>query len=231
MRVTAVILAAGRGCRMGGSENKVFLPIGGFSLLTWTLSALMAASRINEIVVVAQPEDVDRIQPLCPAGRIQTSIVPGGAVRRDSAVAGVQAASGEIVLIHDGARPFPSLELIDRVIDGAVEHGACIPILPVVDTLRRVDERLVRRDPIDRTGLVRVQTPQGFRTSLIRRALPLSSPDAPDDAAAVLALGERVWTVAGEPINLKVTTSADLPLAEDIAGRLHRPTSESPPAR
>jgi len=231
MRVTAVILAAGRGRRMGGSENKVLLPIAERSLLAWTLEAFMTSSRIDEIVVVAQPEEMDRIRSLCPAGTPQTLIVSGGAVRRDSATAGVQAASGEITLIHDGARPFPSLELIDRVIDGTVEHGACIPVLPVVDTLRRADERLVCQDQIDRKGLVHVQTPQGFRTSLIRHALSLSPPDASDDATAVLALGEKVWTVPGEPFNLKVTTFADLLVAEAIAGSLHRLAADSPPAR
>jgi 2-C-methyl-D-erythritol 4-phosphate cytidylyltransferase len=219
MRVSAVILAAGRGRRMGGDANKVFLSIAGEPLLVRTFRAFVASERIDEIVLVVGPGEEARVRDLLPAARFETTVVPGGAMRRDSAIAGVEAAYGEIVLIHDGARPFPSPELIERVIVGAVEHGACVPTLPVIDTLRRgsADGSLSAGD-IERCELVRIQTPQGFRTSLIRRALALAPPDAPDDASAVLVLGEVVWPVAGEPTNLKVTVPEDLPLAEAVAG-------------
>ncbi len=222
MRVTAVILAAGRGRRMGGDDNKTFLPIAGQPLLEHTIRAFAASPRIDEIVLVVAPnEEEDRVRGILPTAPPTVSLIPGGDVRRDSSIAGVEAASGEIVLIHDGARPFPSLELIDRVIRGAVEHDACVPVLPLADTVRPIaDDGLLGVDRIDRRGLARIQTPQGFKASLIRRALPFSSPEVPDDAAAVLALGEKVWGVPGEPTNLKVTVPEDLPLAEAIAERL-----------
>jgi len=219
MRVSAVILAAGRGRRMRRDANKVLLSIAGAPLLVHTFRAFAASPRVDEIVLVVGPGEEAQVRGLLPPFPRTTAIVPGGGMRRDSAIAGVEAARGDIVLIHDGARPFPSLDLIERVIDGAVEHGACVPILPVVDTLRRSPaEGSLCAEDVDRRDLVRIQTPQGFRRSLIRRALPLCPADAPDDAAAVFALGEAVWPVAGEPANLKVTVPGDLPLAEAIAG-------------
>jgi len=221
MRVTAVILAAGRGHRMGGSDSKTFLPIAGQPLLAHAFRAFATSPMIDEIILVVAPDEEDRVRGMLPPAALSISFVPGGDVRRDSSIAGVEAASGEIVLIHDGARPFPSPALIERVIRGAVEHGACAPVLPVADTLRPIaDDGLLLPDPVDRRGLVRIQTPQGFRASLIRRALPLSPPDVTDDAGAVLALGGEVWGVTGEPTNLKVTVPGDLPLAEAIAQRL-----------
>lgn len=225
MRVTAVVLAAGRGRRMGGDENKTFLQLAGRPLLCHALSAFAESSRIDEIVVVVRPGEEERVRSLLPAGTLPVSIVAGGDVRRDSAIAGVGAATGEIVLIHDGARPFPSPSLIDRVTESAIRHGACVPALPVVDTLRSVDDGLLGDRLLDRSELVRIQTPQGFRRSSILRALPLSSPNVPDDAGAILALGEKVWTVPGELTNLKVTNPADFAMAEAICERLGLLTS------
>jgi 2-C-methyl-D-erythritol 4-phosphate cytidylyltransferase len=223
MRVTAVILAAGRGRRMEGAENKAFLSIAGEPLLSHTIRAFSQSSRISEIVLVVRAGEEDLVGALLPSGAPPVSIVRGGDARRDSALAGVSAVAGKIVLIHDGARPFPSIELIDRVIDGAIQHEACIPVLPVVDTIRSTrDDGFLSDRLLDRSGLTRAQTPQGFHTQLIRRALAASPPDVPDDAAAVLALGSEVWSVPGEPTNLKVTSPADLILAEAIGEKLQR---------
>ena len=221
MRVTAVILAAGRGRRMERGENKAFLSIAGSPLLSHTLRAFSRSPRISEIVVVVRACEEDRVRALLPDGLPPVSIVPGGDVRRDSAIAGVAAAAGRIVLIHDGARPFPSMELIERVVDGVIQHEACIPVLPIVDTVRPTkDDGFLSDRLLDRSGLTRAQTPQGFLTELIRQALALSPPNISDDASAVLALGSAVWTVPGEPTNLKVTAPEDLVLAEAIAEKL-----------
>lgn len=221
MRVTAVLLAAGRGRRMGRGENKAFAIVSGTPLLGLTIRAFARCASIDEIVIVAAAGERERVSALLPAVSQPIRIVDGGAERRDSSRAGVETASGDIVLLHDGARPFASAQLIDRVIAGAIEHGACVPVLPVVDTLRHVEVNgALACETLDRSAVARIQTPQAFRRELIRRALETCPPDAPDDAAAVLALGERVVAVAGEPTNLKVTTPEDLALAEAIAVKL-----------
>jgi len=203
---------------MGLGENKAYARVGGVPLLYLALRPFLACSRIDDIVVVVGPGEAGRARALLPPGSKTVRVVPGGEVRRDSAVAGVEASSGDIVLIHDGARPFASVSLIARVIDGAVAHGACVPVLPVVDTLRAIGaDGFLRADTLDRAGLVRMQTPQGFRRELIRQALSASSSDISDDAAALLALGHPVATTAGESTNLKITSPADLVLAEAIA--------------
>jgi len=223
VRASAVILAAGRGHRIGSGENKAFLPIADRPLLVWTLLAFADVPEVSEIVLVVAPGEKERVRRLLQTGLPPATLVGGGDVRRDSALAGVDAASGEIVLIHDGARPFASVELIGRVLAGAIEVGACVPVLPIVDTLREIAPGdSLTAAVLDRERIVRVQTPQGFRRSLIRRALQTAEPDVPDDAGAVLALGEAVRPVPGEETNLKVTVPGDLPLAEAIA-EIRRP--------
>lgn len=221
MRVTAVILAAGRARRMGAGENKAFLLLGAVPILRRAIGAFLESARIGEFVVVARPGEEERVRGLLPTFGTTIRVVQGGEHRRDSALAGVGAATGDLVLIHDGARPFPSPELIERVIDGTERHGACIPVLPITDTVRFKGEGDCLGDrTLDRSRMVRIQTPQGFRTSLIRRALDLSPATIPDDADAVLALGEPVWTVPGEATNLKITSPDDLLLANAIDERL-----------
>jgi 2-C-methyl-D-erythritol 4-phosphate cytidylyltransferase len=177
------------------------------------------------LIVVAHPDEVGIAASLLPPLDVPVRVIEGGAERHDSALAGVTAATGDIVLVHDAARPFPSPSLIDRVLDGALQHGACIPVIPAVDTLRRVGAGgFALRDDVDRAGLVRVQTPQGFRLDLLREALSRwSHPTAPsDDAAAVLACGFPVSTVDGDAWNIKITTQLDLQFATHVAASLER---------
>jgi len=221
MRVTAVLLAGGRGRRMGRGENKAFAIVSGTPLLGLTVGAFARCPAIDEIVLVAARGERERVSSLLPPISQPVRIVDGGSERRDSARAGVEASSGDIVLLHDGARPFVSAELIERVVAAAIEHGACVPVLPVVDTLRHVEkDGMLASAVLDRSTVARMQTPQAFRRELIRRALRTCPNDASDDAAAVLALGEGVITVPGEATNLKVTTPEDLALAEAIAAGL-----------
>jgi 2-C-methyl-D-erythritol 4-phosphate cytidylyltransferase len=185
------------------------------------LRAFLAFSKVEQIVLVVASADLDRARSLEEAASDSVEIVLGGETRRESALAGLEAVRGDHVLIHDGARPFPSFELLRRVLEGAERFGACVPALPIVDTVRtRSEDGFLDPSEIDRSRLVRIQTPQGFRTSLLRRALPASPAGATDDAAAVLALGEPVATVPGDPENLKVTLPEDLPIAEAIGVRV-----------
>jgi|LZCG01.1.fsa_nt_gb 2-C-methyl-D-erythritol 4-phosphate cytidylyltransferase len=219
--VSAILLAAGRGTRIGAKENKVYIEIEKKPLLSYALNAFSKSPLIDEIVLVVAAGEERRAAPLIADLAKEVRIVRGGTRRQDSSRAGVEGASGKIVLIHDAARPFPSQALIARVISGVKEHGACVPVLSAVDTLRYRDEGgSLLPQVVTRRSLLQIQTPQGFRRELIRRALDRNDREFTDDAGAVLETGEGVWTVPGERVNLKVTTREDLNLARALAAFL-----------
>ena len=220
MHASGVILAAGRSERFRGRVNKVFVLLRGRPLLRWCVDAFLASGAVEELVVVARPGEEGQISALLSEVPLPVQVVLGGERRQDSARAGVEAARGEYVLVHDAARPLVSPELIRRVLKATEEFEAAVPVLSVVDTVRYVDERgFLRPEDVRRAGLVRIQTPQGFRRKLLlsalehaeRQGLPLT-----DDASAVLALGRRVAAVPGSPENLKITHPEDLKLAESL---------------
>jgi len=220
VHASGVILAAGRSERFRGRVNKVFVLLRGRPLLRWCVDAFVASGAVEELVVVARPGEEGQISALLSEVPLPVQVVLGGERRQDSARAGVEAARGEYVLVHDAARPLVSPELIRRVLKATEEFEAAVPVLSVVDTVRYVDERgFLRPEDVRRAGLVRIQTPQGFRRELLlsalehaeRQGLPLT-----DDASAVLALGRRVAAVPGSPENLKITHPEDLKLAESL---------------
>ncbi len=214
MSVTAVILAAGRGERMNAPMNKALLPLAGKPVLAYSVRAFAAVAAVNEIVIVTRAGEEERVRKIATSLFPTVKVVPGGERRQDSAQAGVGAATGEIVLIHDAARPFPSRALIARVIAETERYGACVPVIPVADTLRYADHGgFLRPQAVTRTGLFRVQTPQGFLRSQILAALTTTNETITDDASAVLATGGVVHTTPGEETNIKLTTKADLLLA------------------
>ena len=216
-RVSAIILAAGRGTRIGADKNKVFLEIASRPLLSYTIAAFAGCKEIDEIVLVVASGEEEAASSLIGSIEKDVQIIRGGMRRQDSSCAGVSAARGEIVLIHDAARPFVTSDLIMRLIEGTREHGACVPALPIVDTIRQgTIGSPLEANLIDRSRLLRMQTPQGFNRDLIMKALSETGNDFTDDAAAVLACGNLVWTVEGEETNVKVTTQEDLALAEII---------------
>ncbi len=219
--VSAILLAAGSGTRIGAGENKVYLDIKGKPLLSYTLRAFSKSTLIDEIILVVAAGEEPRAVPLLVDLRTQAHIVRGGRERQDSSRAGVSAAKGKIVLIHDAARPFPSQALIARVVTGVKLRGACVPVLPTVDTLRyRNAEGFLLPQLVERRGLLQMQTPQGFRREIIEQALAVAGLRFTDDAGALLAMGAKVWTVPGERGNFKVTTKEDLALAKAFAGTL-----------
>jgi 2-C-methyl-D-erythritol 4-phosphate cytidylyltransferase len=216
MTVSAVILAAGCGERMRAKTRKAFLELAGQPLLGYSVEAFSHVPRVKEIIVVVHPGDLEALHSIAP----HANAVVGGATRRDSSLAGIGAATGEIILIHDGCRPFASPALIDRVIDHAERHGAAVPVLPSAETLYRLGgaERHVE-EVLDRASIVRAQTPQGFRRSLLLRCLGAADPNVTDDASALIAQGEPVFTVEGEIANLKITYPEDLHWAAAFAER------------
>jgi len=215
----AILLAAGRGDRMRGDGNKVLLPIVGREVLLHAIDAFSDIPDIHELVIVAQPVEHDIIATLLSSQRIPFRLTVGGTTRRDSALAGVRASTSSHVLIHDGARPFTSRALILRVLEALKTHAAVIPILTQTDhthVLRSDGRHLTLQEPSQPVPIARAQTPQGFHRQLILECLETAPLDCRDDATAVLLSGRDVFTVNGDPANIKITYPEDLPLGEAI---------------
>jgi 2-C-methyl-D-erythritol 4-phosphate cytidylyltransferase len=212
VRASGIILAAGRSERFG--EDKIFAELQGLPVLLHSVRAFLVAEVVEEIVVVARPGTEFRVAMLLQDLDFPIRVVTGGQRRRDSSLAGVEAACGEFVLIHDAARPLVSPELIKRVLASAEAHGAAVPVLPMVDTLRYVENGFLKPEVLPRAGLVAMQTPQGFRRDLLLPALEECDEDLPDDAAALLSRGIPVAVVPGDRRNLKLTYPEDLALAQ-----------------
>lgn len=218
MKASALIPAAGSGERLGREINKVFCTVGGKPILAYTLSVFEECSAIEEIILVVRGEDIATARGLCCAFGFSKvrHIIKGGRHRQDSVAAGLEAVSGDIVAIHDAARPFVTEDLVIRTIREATRSGACIAAVPVIDTVKRAAEGKVI-ETLSRTDLYAVQTPQTFRTELIKRAYREACAKgiiATDDASLVEALGEQVILVQGSYENVKVTTPSDLEWAE-----------------
>ena len=220
-----VVVAAGRSSRMDGID-KIGAKIGGRPLLDWTLATFAGCARIERIVVVTAAERVDEVRAArwLPA---RATIVAGGTRRQESVAAGVDAiragvaADNRIVLVHDGARPAASGALVERVIDAVDAHGAALPVLPVVETLKRIRGSEVA-GTIDRQGLALAQTPQGVRLDILRLAYERYPPSGretfTDEAALLEACTIPIHVVPGDVDNLKVTVPTDLQRAAVILG-------------
>ena len=231
-RVSLIIVAAGRGVRLGGATPKQYLSCAGKPLLCHTLEWLAAAQDFVAITVVIHSDDralydavVARLSPRAKAMLSEPAY--GGASRQASVRLGLEAQSGlgvDIVLIHDGARPFPSTELVLRAIEAASKHGAAIPAISVTDTIKQVDAQGLIVGSPDRAVLRAAQTPQSFRFDLILDAhRKAERDDLTDDAAVAEQAGHPVYVFDGDADNLKVTTMQDL--AKAVA-RLSTPASE-----
>jgi 2-C-methyl-D-erythritol 4-phosphate cytidylyltransferase len=196
--------------------DKLMLEVGGLPLLAWTVRAAAAAATVRRIIIVARPDRVQELAAEPWLREVAATVVAGGARRQDSVAAGVEAADGEVVLIHDGARPLATSDLLDRVAHAAREHGAAVPIVAVPESMRRVvDGRIVQI--LDRTDLHRSQTPHGARRQTLLQVYAVQDPRGPetfiDETTLVQSSGVTVTTVPGEPANLKVTLPGDEQLA------------------
>ena len=220
MTVAALILAGGRGTRAGGGIPKQYREIDGISVLRRAIDCFVDCPAVNLIRVVIHADD----QALYRAATAGLDILPpviGGTERHLSAVNGLESLSDfetDIVLIHDAARPFADRGMIERIIAALADAAGAIPALPVSDTLKRVasTDDLIE-ETVDRAGLWRAQTPQGFRFKAILKAHGQRDSDLPtDDAAVMEEAGMVVCVVDGEERNIKVTTEADFERAEQI---------------
>jgi len=215
MRTAAIIVAAGRGTRAGGEVAKQWQTLRGRPVLEWTIAAFEAHPRVDEIVLVVATEDLGFVAELGLEAR--ATIALGGASRSLSVLSGLGETEADQVLIHDGARPLVGAEVIDRVLEALETHEGAAPALPVTDALWQGTDGIVAGVQ-PRDGLFRAQTPQGFRTDVIRAAMAAHDGSAADDVEVARAAGHRVAIVAGSEDNLKITHPEDFTRAARILG-------------
>ncbi|WP_199422772.1 2-C-methyl-D-erythritol 4-phosphate cytidylyltransferase [Actinotalea solisilvae] len=245
MRVAAVLTAAGSGSRLGSDLPKALVPLAGEPVVAHAARALVAAADLTHLVVTAPPAHVVDVAAalagLAPGG-CRVDVVPGGPSRQASVAAGLAAvvASGDlapadVVLVHDAARPLVGADAVRRVVAAAARHGAAIPGLAVTDTVKVVDDAGRVTATPDRRTLRAVQTPQGFTLDVLRRAHEAGrdrahdeATAATDDAGLVEALGLEVRVVDGDPRAVKITTAADLALAERLLHEDAAPITTAP---
>lgn len=226
-RLALVVPAAGSSARMGGNVRKPLIDLLGLPVICHTLKRFQGIAGLEQVIVVAHPDDLARIKasPLWP--QLQqfgaTALVAGGARRQNSVAQGVETVTPgvEIVLIHDAVRPLVPRAAIEESIRMAAEYGAAIVAMPVSDTIKRARGEGTR-ETVERHDLWAAQTPQVFRTELIRRALEAADRDGfecTDDAQLVERLGVEVKLVRGSHENFKITTPEHLRMAEALLGR------------
>jgi 2-C-methyl-D-erythritol 4-phosphate cytidylyltransferase len=213
--VSVIIVAAGEGKRFGGAKQ--FARLRDKAVLDWSLEKFELHQRVSEIILVLK-EEKDKERYLIRYKKL-SAVVKGGEKRQDSVMAGfnqVEPEKGKIVLVHDAVRPLVEKDLISRVIEGAKEQGAVIPAIPLEDTVKRVaGEKVV--DTTERSSLFRIQTPQGFLYSILKKALKRAKEDGfygTDEASLVERLGQSVFVVKGDEKNIKITSQEDLKIAE-----------------
>ena len=223
-QAAAVIVAAGRGERLGATIPKAFVAVAGVPMLLHAARRVALSPEVGRIVVVVGASDVDRARMLLMQHGVRnvTAVVPGGAHRQDSVFAGLShLGEAPVAVVHDGARPLVPPDVVTAVIQAAAEAGAASAGLPVRETVKLVDGADARQT-LDRDRLWVAHTPQAFRTALLREAHHRAKAEGfygTDDAVLVERLGYAVRMVEDSPRNLKVTVPADLDLAEAYAGQ------------
>lgn len=237
MKVIVIIPAAGLGTRMApagkkAAASKQFLEINGAPIVFHTLRVFAHNQQVSQIVVALRKSEMERFSRQLEKEKIaaKVAMVEGGEHRQQSvgnALAYIQAAADDVILVHDAVRPFVDDEIIAGVIREVEKHGAAIAGLPASDTIKQVEraaEGAIITSTIPRERVVQAQTPQGFRYELIQRAFSSAAEDGfigTDEASLVERLGESVWVVMGSPRNIKITTPADLELAEFLMKKPH----------
>lgn len=232
MKVVVIIPAAGLGTRMAaqsgtrlGQATKQFAEIDGKPILQHTLEKFARVSQVDEIYVAVRENEKERLRDFLAVQHLRPRIhvVIGGDQRQQSvanALAKVAAEAGDVVLVHDAVRPFVDSTIIENVIECAAKYGAAIAGLPAVDTIKQVErtsDGAIVTSTIPRERVIMAQTPQGFRYELLKRVFAEAEQDGfigTDEASLVERAGHQVAVVMGSPRNIKITTPADLELAE-----------------
>lgn len=227
MNYKAIVLAAGQGKRMKAGKNKQFLLLDDQPLITHTLSVFEKDEWCKEMILVVNPLEIDDMKQLLSRYEITKvrQFISGGSERQYSVANGVKVvADEEIVLIHDGARPFVKKEHIHDAVVKAQEYGGAVLAVRAKDTIKRVSAQFIE-ETLDRSSLWAIQTPQAFRGSIIKRAIEEAEKNdflGTDDASLVEKIGERVAIVESDYLNIKITTQEDLLFAKAILDHLNK---------
>src|SRR5713101_3866740 len=220
----AIVVAAGKGTRLGGNQPKQFLELCGVPIIIHTLRQFELCEEISEIIVVVPAEETAVFSSLAEKFEVRklSRVITGGATRAQSVLSGLNAIAGaEIVAVHDGVRPFVTPDEIDRVVRAARASGAAILVAPVADTIKDIENGRVRRTP-PRNALRRALTPQCFRYDLLKRAydqldeVEAAGIEVTDDSLLVERLGVEIIAVEGSARNIKITEEGDLAFAETL---------------
>lgn len=214
----AVILGAGNGTRMEMKKSKMLLEIGGKTVIERSVKAFLDLPEIDEIIVVCRECDVEEFSKLITDDCV--TFVIGGDTRQQSVKNAVENIDGcDYLIIHDGARPLVTQQVVLQTLDEAVLSGAAATGVRVKDTIKVVDDDLLITDTPNRNTLVSIQTPQIFKFDLYKKAMEKANAenrDFTDDCCLIENLGKNVYTVLGDYNNIKITTQSDIPLAESI---------------
>jgi 2-C-methyl-D-erythritol 4-phosphate cytidylyltransferase len=221
--VTAIVLAAGRSTRMGGGSNKQFIELLGKPIIWYSLTAFELCGAVDAVILVRRPDYAQQAEEVVRefGFRKVAAVTDGGVERQNSVWNGLEKCdpATEIVAVHDGARPLLTPALIEATITSARAFGTGIAATKVVDTIKEANEDRTVIRTVDRTKLWAVQTPQTVRLSLLREAYTKVFQEqtvVTDEAAAVESLGQKVHLVETSFLNLKITTPADLAMAEAL---------------
>lgn len=222
---SVVVVAAGSSVRMG--EDKLYMALEGKPVLAWTLQALDKCEFVNEIVLVVREDRLEQAAELCRQFEIRkvNKVIIGGKNRNESALAGVSSVDREakIILIHDGARPLVTQDVVYDAMHTAAMFKCAAPAVPVTDTIKEKSNDVVTRTP-ERSDLAAVQTPQAFQADIIKGALTAavkSGKQYTDDSAAAEAMGFKVHLSKGSAENIKITGPLDLEIAAAILRNRH----------
>ena len=222
--ISAVILAGGKGTRMGAGFNKIFLRLGDKEIITRTISVFEKCPLIDEIIIVSAANDIERMQELIAKNSFKkiTAVTEGGALRQNSVYNGLLSVRGDIVLIHDGARCLVTEEELEKVINDAKNFGAAALGVTVKDTLKSIDGNGNIISTVNRDRTVHIQTPQTFKTKEIlelHKRLDDENVVVTDDCAVFEHYGKTVHVTMGSYDNIKLTTPEDIYTGEKILQR------------
>lgn len=215
--VTGIIVAAGKGSRMGAGENKVFLKIFDITVIEHTVNTFLDCDEIDEIVVVTGIDDINRCRKLFERVKKPLKIVQGGSTRQESVYNGIIDSVGDIIAIHDGARPLITPEMIKESVYMCRKYGAAAVGVPVKDTIKLIDEGGFIKETTKRECTYQIQTPQVFKREMIKEAHEkYKDVTATDDCMLAELMGEKIKLVEGSYENIKITTPEDLEVAKTI---------------